>query len=188
MRNTIRSTIDPIMLAAVQQFIEEKLLSTKRQGIEEVVEFIRKSDYYTARCGRHHKFAGGMSQHAVETYFNATMNNTHNLSDDSLIIMCLLHDVCDIAHYHHYHGHGKRSVDLLCKECGLQLSSAERNAILWHMHGYKEKETLGEAFSLTTYEPEWKTLRHADGHSAGYPLNRYQLYKQMTNKDYPIDK
>lgn len=179
---------DPTMIEATRQYIESKLLSTERPGIEKVIDLMRNSDFYTARCGRHHRFVGGMSQHAVETYLYASAHNDAHVSESSLIITCLLHDLCDISGYKGYTGHGRRSMLLVTTECNFELTLSESDAILHHMHSKSKPYKFGNDYERVTSDPLWIIVHHADRHSAGHLLNRYQLYLQMTGEEYPIHK
>ena len=108
------------------------LRSTNREGIENVINFLENSDFFTARCHSHHKYTGGMADHALET-LNIARMTARGIPEDSLIICCLLHDLCDIYGHWRYKGHGQRSADLAAKHCGLKLSKDEWNAIRYHM-------------------------------------------------------
>ena len=108
------------------------LRSTKRNGIENVISLLDSSDYFTVGCHSHHQYTGGMADHALET-LNIARMTARGIPEDSLIICCLLHDLCDIYGHWRYKGHGQRSADLAAKHCGLKLSKDEWNAIRYHM-------------------------------------------------------
>lgn len=108
------------------------LRSTNREGIENVINFLESSNFFTARCHSHHKYTGGMADHALET-LNIARKRSRGIPEDSLIICCLLHDLCDIRGHREYSGHGERSANLAAKHCGLKLSKDEWNAIRYHM-------------------------------------------------------
>ena len=109
------------------------LRSTNREGMENVINFLENSDFFTARCHSHHKYTGGMADHALET-LNIARMTARGIPEDSLIICCLLHDLCDIDGHSKYKGHGRRSAGLATKHCGLKLSKDEWGAIRYHMH------------------------------------------------------
>ena len=116
------------------------LLSTGREGIENVIKLLESSNFFTVRCHSHHKYTGGMADHALET-LNIARKTSRGIPEDSLIICCLLHDICDIYGHWKYKGHGQRSADLVAKHCGLKLSKDEWNAIRYHMRrGYKRPD------------------------------------------------
>ena len=114
------------------------LRSTNRDGIENVIALLEKSNYFTVPCHSHHKYTGGMADHALET-LKIAQRMAGDVSQDSLIICCLLHDLCDIAGHWEYKGHGQRSADLAVKHCGLKLSKDEWNAIRYHMRNSSKR-------------------------------------------------
>ena len=83
---------------------EELLLSTKREGIDRLLEFIRKSDFYTAPASTrfHSCHEGGLLEHSLNVYdcLVAKRENPiwkehlNDIGDDSLILSSLLHDLC----------------------------------------------------------------------------------------------
>lgn len=92
----------------VEKF-EELLLSTKRQGIDKLVEFIKKSDFYKAPASTrfHSCHEGGLLEHSMNVYnclIAKKANNTWSkylteLPTESLIISALLHDLCKTYFY-----------------------------------------------------------------------------------------
>ena len=116
------------------------LRSTGREGIENVINLLESSNFFTVKCHSHHKYTGGMADHALET-LNIARKTSRGIPEDSLIICCLLHDICDIYGHWKYKGHGQRSADLVAKHCGLRLSKDEWKAIRYHMRkGYKRPD------------------------------------------------
>ena len=109
------------------------LRSTNREGMENVINLLESSNFFTVKCHSHHKYTGGMADHALETLKIARMT-ARGIPEDSLIICCLLHDLCDIDGHSKYKGHGRRSAGLATKHCGLKLSKDEWGAIRYHMH------------------------------------------------------
>ena len=88
---------------------EELLLSTKREGVEALLEFIRKSDFYTAPASTkyHSCHEGGLLEHSLNVYEclkekrkNPIWENAlKNIPEESLIIAALLHDLCKCYMY-----------------------------------------------------------------------------------------
>lgn len=114
------------------------LRSTNREGIENVITLLENSDFFSVPCHSHHRYTGGMADHALETY-NLASKAARNIPKDSLIICSLLHDLCDIRGHRKYSGHGQRSADLASKHCGLKLSKDEWNAIRYHMRNSSKR-------------------------------------------------
>lgn len=118
-----------------RQNILRLLRSTNREGIEGVIDYLCKSDFFRVRCHSHHHVAGGLAQHSLEACQFA-LSHSSGLSRDSVILGALLHDVCT-SHHHDamsIHGHGRRSVGILRDICGLRLTDEEAAAIKYHMH------------------------------------------------------
>jgi len=89
---------------------EELLLSTKREGVDKLLEFIRKSDFYTAPASTrfHGAYEGGLLQHSLNVYdcliFKTEIDSTWNgfikdVTTSSIIIASLLHDLCKTYYY-----------------------------------------------------------------------------------------
>ena len=88
---------------------EELLLSVERDGINELVEFIRKSDFYKAPASTrfHSSYEGGLLQHSLNVYqclvskYEAPIwsENLKEFKKDSIILVSLLHDLCKIYFY-----------------------------------------------------------------------------------------
>ena len=87
---------------------EHLLRSTEREGIEELIEFIRKSDFYTAPASTkyHSCHEGGLLEHTLNVYdrliikFNDELwKSKVDVGEDSLIIAALLHDLCKCYFY-----------------------------------------------------------------------------------------
>ena len=158
--------------------IEKLLRSTGREGIDRVIDYLNKNEFYSipSSLHRHHNWTGGLAQHCLGVYDRLCTTGEH-LPEDSKIITALLHDICKARkiyknsngkwaerpdHELHYKGHGWRSVKLLEKTCGLKLTPPERNAIRWHMGGYKlPKEELREFFANKNNDL-WRLLLNAD--------------------------
>ena len=154
------------------------LRSTNREGIEEVIQFLEKSDFYKAPASTrfHGSFEGGLLEHSMKVYeiLKHKVKNTVldiNVSDDTLIIIALLHDICKVNFYKvdyrnaknergewekvpYYtvddtipYGHGEKSVMMITEY--MKLTVEEKYCIRWHMGFTEPKEaynTLGQAF------------------------------------------
>ena len=86
---------------------ESLLASTNREGMDKLLEFIRKSDFYTAPASSkyHLSCEGGLLQHSLNVYYaleNKRLNPTWNRYDfnaESVKIIALLHDICKTYFY-----------------------------------------------------------------------------------------
>lgn len=96
------------MTEKIKRF-EELLLSTEREGIDKLLEFIRKSDFYKAPASTrfHSCHEGGLLEHSLNVYdcLAAKRNNSiwksifDEVPESSLIITALLHDLCKTYFY-----------------------------------------------------------------------------------------
>lgn len=154
------------------------LRSTGREGIEELISFLDKTDFYKAPASTkyHGNFEGGLAQHSMKVYEILKNKVQHavvdlSVSDDTLIIAALLHDICKVNFYKidyrnaknekgewekvpFYtiedtipYGHGEKSVMMISEY--IKLTAEEKYAIRWHMGFTEPKElytTIGTAF------------------------------------------
>lgn len=159
---------------------ETLLKSTNREGMDKLIEFIRKSDFYTTSASSRYHLAceGGLLQHSLNVYdmlkekVQQPVWKQFNYTDDIIIIVSLLHDLCKTYFYKvdyrnvknedgvwekvpYYaiddkipYGHGEKSVMML--EEYIKLKPVERYAIRWHMGFSVSKDdynALGTAFT-----------------------------------------
>lgn len=52
----------------LKQTIIERLLATKRENIEKVIDYMENNGFFTYHCHRHHHYAGGLAEHSWQTY------------------------------------------------------------------------------------------------------------------------
>lgn len=162
-----------------QQFIE-LLKSTNREGMEELLDFIvNKTDFFSAPASTrfHGSFEGGLLEHSMKVYEILKFKVEHciedigEISDDTVKIIALLHDICKVNFYKvdyrnaknargewekvpYYtvddtipYGHGEKSVMMITEY--LKLTPEEKYCIRWHMGFTEPKEqynTIGVAF------------------------------------------
>lgn len=92
---------------------ENYLMSVKRDGIDKLLDMIRKSDFYTAPASTrfHGAYEGGLLEHtmnvlerALEKYntpntFWYKVCREHGYTEENIIISALGHDICKIYFY-----------------------------------------------------------------------------------------
>lgn len=88
---------------------EELLSEVKREGISSLLDFIRKSDFYTAPASTrfHLSEQGGLLKHSLHVYecLNAKVNAPiwkdvlKDVSRETILIVSLLHDLCKTYYY-----------------------------------------------------------------------------------------
>lgn len=125
----------------VKQAIIDRLSLTKRSNMLNLFNYMSKNGFFTYRCHRHHRYVGGLADHAWQTYQIAWRLNAENraknpnapiLDEDSIAIAALLHDFCNCSGLHDITGHGRRSAKML-KEIGFMLTEEESLAVRFHM-------------------------------------------------------
>ena len=155
------------------------LRSVNREGMEDLIKFIESTDFFKAPASTrfHGNFEGGLLQHSIKVYeiLKDKLNNTPvpmNISEDTIKIVALLHDICKVNYYKvdyrnakndlgvwekvpYYtvedtipYGHGEKSVIMITEY--MKLTVEEKYAIRWHMGLSEPKElygTLSAAFS-----------------------------------------
>ena len=84
-----------------------KILRTvKRDGIEDVIKFLESTDFFTAPASTrfHGDYAGGLVEHSMKVYEILvekvkTASKSIEVSEETLKIVALLHDVCKANFY-----------------------------------------------------------------------------------------
>ena len=163
-----------------QRFIE-LLKATNREGIDNLLDFLDKTDFYTAPASTrfHNAFEGGLLAHSLNVYDCLKDLTKGKWADDTIAIVALLHDICKVNQYKVDYrnkknddgvwvkepyfttddlmplGHGEKSVMLISEL--IKLSKEELYAIRWHMGGYEPKENYSyiakayEKYPLAVY-------------------------------------
>ena len=181
-----------------EQFLE-LLKQVKREGINELIEFIEKTDFFTAPASTrfHGSFEGGLLEHSMKVYeiLKHKVKNSLldlNVSDDTLIIIALLHDICKVNFYKvdyrnakneagvwekvpYYtvedtipYGHGEKSVMMITEY--IKLTNEEKYAIRWHM-GYTEPKELYNTIGAAYTKYPFALLVHEADLEATYFFN-----------------
>lgn len=165
----------------VKQAIIDRLRATKRKNIERGIDYMEQNGFFTARCGRHHRYTGGLTSHSWQTYQIALRLNAERcannqqapvLDEDSIAIAALLHDICNCSGLDSIKGHTLRSAVILL-EMGLQLSTDEYLAIRFHMN--LEKKKYHALYNEAKSNPLRQLITEADHLSA----ERYKGYQDI---------
>ena len=153
------------MMTAKDEFIKIYTENITRKGSAELLEWIQKTDFFTAPASTKYHCAceNGLVMHSVSVY--NTMIEKHfdeeNDNPESFAICALLHDLCKAQFYKvstrnvkndetgqwekvpYYaiedtfpYGHGEKSVFLI--ERFMRLKLDEAMAIRWHMGGFDD--------------------------------------------------
>jgi len=160
----------------MKEKVLELLKSVNREGMQNLIEFLEKSDFFEAPASTkyHGAFKGGLLEHSYKVYeILKEKVKIHNLevSEETIIVSAILHDICKVNFYKvdyrnaknkmgewekvpYYtiedtipYGHGEKSVMMLTEY--IKLTNEEKYSIRWHMGFSEPKElygTLGQAF------------------------------------------
>lgn len=163
-----------------EKFIE-LLKSTNRDGIDNLINFLEKTDFFKSPASTkfHNNFEGGLLAHSLNVYDALKQLVGSKWNDDTVIVVALLHDICKINTYKIDYrnkkdetgtwvkepyftiddlmplGHGEKSVMLISEF--IKLSKEELYAIRWHMGGFEPKENYSylssayEKYELAVY-------------------------------------
>ena len=162
-----------------KEYIEIYNKCISREGAKELLEYLQKSDFFVAPASTqfHSAYEGGLVEHSINVYYrflNAVKNEygeNYNLkiSDESIAICALLHDICKVDLYKiemrnkkvdgnwvqvpHYivedglpYGHGEKSVYIISGF--MKLSREEAMIINWHMGGF-DARVKGGSYSIS---------------------------------------
>jgi len=160
----------------MKERVKELLGKINRPGMNELMEFLEKSDYYKAPASTkyHGAYEKGLVEHSYKVYEilkEKVAFHKLEVSEETLIIVTLLHDLCKVNFYKvdyrnaknakgewekvpYYtiedtipYGHGEKSVMMITEY--IKLTNEEKYSIRWHMGFSEPKEqygTLGQAF------------------------------------------
>ena len=145
-----------------------------------MLNYLENSDFFTAPASSkfHSCHRGGLVEHSLNTFrrFKRIVvneygeNYSEKISDESIAIIALLHDICKVDFYKeemrntkvdgtwvqvpYYtvdellpYGHGEKSVYMISGF--MKLTREEAMAINWHMGGY-DTRVLGGSYALSS--------------------------------------
>lgn len=151
----------------IQRFEEIVKDNIKRSGIDELMNYLRSTDFYSAPASTkyHNSEFGGLLNHSLNVYDvlsrSAIVKNA-GYSNETVAIVSLFHDICKanttivstrnvkneqtgkwekVPYYaidnKYPFGHGEKSVYILMKY--IKLTDEEALAINWHMGGFDDR-------------------------------------------------
>ena len=185
---------------AKAEFIDVFTTHITREGADKLLEYLSNSDFFTAPASARFHLAerGGLCQHSLNVYKRLlqTVKNEYGedyrevVSDETIAICGLLHDVCKVNYYvvdyrnvkednvwvkkpyfrveeRFPYGHGEKSVFIVSQY--IKLTPEEAMAINWHMGGFDER-VKGGNFSLSDAYAKYKLalLMHVADITATY--------------------
>lgn len=87
-----------------REIVEKLLTKVNRGGIDKLLNFLSSHDYYTAPASTrfHGNYEGGLAEHSINVcalFIRENDMNNLGLSDETLIVSSLLHDLCKVDFY-----------------------------------------------------------------------------------------
>lgn len=173
-----------------EKFIE-LLKSTNRPGIEDLISFLEKTDFFTAPASTrfHGSFEGGLVEHSLKVYEILDYKAKNNvlkleIPDDTIKIVSLLHDICKLNFYKVDYRNAKNALgewekvpyytidDTIPYGHGeksvmmiteyIKLTPEEKYSIRWHMGFTEPKELYGTLGEAYKKYPAALLLNEAD--------------------------
>lgn len=174
----------------------ELLKKVNREGINELIEFIEKTDFYKAPASTrfHGSYEGGLVEHSIKVYEILKHKVETNIEkveipEESIIIIGLLHDLCKANFYKVDYRNAKNALgvwekvpyytidDTIPYGHGeksvmmiteyMKLTPEEKYAIRWHM-GYTEPKENYNAIGATYKKYPIALLTHEADLEATY--------------------
>lgn len=164
--------------------IGNELISADR-SFAKLIPILSNCGYFTANCVRHDDELGGMPSHALWALRFGKMRRDELIaknqavvpSERSVVLCCLLHDICD-SNYPSVPGangiHGGRSAAILekiAKEKNITISNEEITAVKRHMHPNIESRPNSRIDSNDVGEVLHYIIHEADGAAIEYAGN-----------------
>ena len=154
----------------MKDFYIQLLKSVRRPGVDALIDYLQNSDFFEAPASTiyHGSYAGGLLEHSLNVYnmlqwYVANLQDSDfelpKISEESIIVVALLHDLCKVNCYHESTrnvkneqtgkwekvpcykrepllpmGHGGKSVFII--QQFIKLTPEEAQAIYWHMGAY----------------------------------------------------
>lgn len=167
------------------------LKNIKREGINELIEFIEKTDFFIAPASTrfHGNHEGGLLEHSMKVY-EILKHKVENciekieISEESIALIALLHDICKVNFYKIDYRNAKNSLgvwekvpyytidDTIPYGHGeksvmmiteyIKLTPEEKYAIRWHMGFTEPKENYNAIGATYTKYPIALLMHESD--------------------------
>lgn len=107
----VNEITNSMLVVEKKNLFEDLLRSTNREGMENVIQFLNNTDFYTApsSANYHSNYKGGLLDHSLlvyttamnlkDVYIKLKPELADRLDINSIIICTLLHDICKTCFY-----------------------------------------------------------------------------------------
>lgn len=178
----------PDINIAKTEFINIYTTYITREGADKLLDYLTNNDFFTAPASARFHLAeeGGLCQHSLNVYkrLRSIVRNEYGenyqsvVSDETIAICGLLHDLCKVNYYgvdmrnvkeeigwvkkpfykveeKFPYGHGEKSVFIISQY--IKLTAEEAMAINWHMGGFDER-VKGGSYALSEALAKYKLV------------------------------
>lgn len=183
----------------MEKQIIELLRSTNREGVENLIGFLQKSDFFKAPASTrfHGCYEGGLAEHSMKVYEILKQKVKTSVlpievKDESLIIIGILHDICKVNFYKVDYRNAKNALGvwekvpyyavedtipyghgeksvMMISEY-IKMTNEEKYSIRWHM-GYTEPKELYTTIGEAYKKYPLALLMHESDLEATYFFN-----------------
>lgn len=166
---------------AKEEFIHLARTHIKRDGISELLDFLDKSDFYTAPASTryHGSYAGGLLDHSINVFYALIdeMRFIYGQAEDdcpysmeTIAIVSLFHDLCKIGRYKEE----ERNVKMEDGTWGRKIVYTYRDDCFCMGHGAKSIKYVRDYMKLTDDE-----LQAIYWHMGPYDLSEYSSKSEL---------
>jgi len=173
---------DTIIVSTLRSHIESLLRATKRDGVEDLLLYMKKRGFYTKPCGEHHPMKGGLAWHSLEVLLGVIKENEYDIPLSSIVIVSLLHKANLLAKETPQNMEGSTAVTIITKNAHFELLPAEKEAILFQKYSTSDLAKVFNRPSCTIGNPLRSLLRFANESSVSYPKSWDELTNLMKGK------
>ena len=181
-------------------FFQNLLRSVNRAGTEELLSMLDRSDFYYAPSSKNHhsNYRGGLLDHVLMVYetamrvrdniVNMNPNMEERLSEESVAVVSLLHDVCKICFYKEAKKWRKdangqwEEYDTYDVEDRFPIGHGEKSIIILQMYGYNLK--VDEIIAIRFHMGMWDGMDKATERSYQRAIDMTPLLAVMICSDY----
>lgn len=177
---TVPEVSASVRIKSMHEMVEDALRGIQRDT-NHLIAFINNTDYFEVRSSSHDHWKGGMAQHAFRAYSYAMYiydelkkNGSKDvalINRDSLALVTLMHDICNITSHQFKSGHGRRSRSILESwSTGAIATEPELKAVECHRHDTDKLILCNDQYKEETLQLH-RILRITDQLSAGTAWN-----------------
>ena len=173
---------DQSVVTTLRSRIESLLRATKREGVDNHLQYLERRGYFTKPCGSHHAMRGGLAWHSMEVLFGMIEKNQLDIPLSSIVIVALLHELNRLSRNDSEQLAGSTAVTIITKKAKFPLLPTEREAILLQNYSSSQLARMFDVPSCQIGNPIRSILRYANKKSVESPKAWKDLLAMMDGK------